>query len=356
MNVTTKRFLFQVSFLTAACIVIEATLRLLGYAPGDLRPNWLNFAPVDSLYVIEDFYTDSNGLLVANKKYWSEQGISINRLGFRGKEPENADSNKKRILVLGDSFAWGMSASPFQDSSMFDLIQQHGTYEVINTGIPAADPPQYAEIARLYAPLYKPDYIIVVFFMGNDLMKFDRTVAANQPFYYWTNAGAILADIDGIHFNSPHEAYDYLANTRYYLQKPDAWYKYVIAQSSLLSRLYAGKYRVEEKIAYEKMRANTSITKKYLNKINEIALQNHVPVKFVLIPERKEADMDTAKYKNRYSDILLDKQLQNKWLIVPTAKSLYKQNPDGHLNNKGHAYYATILSELLDNYFYPKAE
>jgi hypothetical protein len=352
MKVTTKRFLFQVLLLLAGCLVIEVTLRKLGYAPGDLRPNWLNFAPVDSLYVIDDFYTDSNGLLVASKKYWNEQGITVNHLGFRGKEPKNLDSTKKRILVLGDSFAWGMSASPFQDSSMCDLIQQQGTYEVINTGIPAADPPQYAEIARLYASLYKPDYIIVVFFMGNDLMKFDRTVTANQPFYYWTNAGAILADIDGIHFNSPQEAYDYLANTRYYLQKPDAWYKSIIAKSSLLSRLYAGKYRVEEKIAYEKMRSNTSITKKYLYKINEVAQQNQVPVKFVLIPESKEADMDTAKYKKRYSDILLDSQLQSVWLIVTTDKSLYKENPDGHLNNTGHAYYAQILTALFDNHFY----
>ena len=202
MNVQAKRTLFQVCFIAIACIAIEISLRFMGYPPGDLRPNWLWFRPVDSLYVIPDFYTNERGLLVASKDYWSKEDIYINNDGFRGGDFEKLDSTRarKRILFIGDSFTWGMSASPFQDSSFCDILGRDSAFEVINTGIPAADPPQYLKIAETYIPQLKPDFVFVVFFEGNDLMKEERKVTPGRQFYYWTNAGAVLADIDGRHY------------------------------------------------------------------------------------------------------------------------------------------------------------
>ncbi len=342
-----KRILFQLTFVLVACLIIEVVLRFMGYKPGDLRPNWLKLYPVDSLVLVHDFYTNDKGVLIADSNYWAKEKIYINKDGFRGKEFSQLDSSKKKILFIGDSFTWGMSASPFQDSSFCDILGRETNYEIINTGIPAADPTQYEEIAREYVERLKPDYVVVVFFMGNDLMKWEREVIPGRQFYYWTNAGAVLADIDGKHFNSAQDAYHYLVNDKYFLSKPAGWYEKVIAKSALLSRLYAVRFRIKEKLEYNALLKNTCITKRHLYGIINTCNSAGVPLKFALIPEYKEANMDTATYRKQYADLLNDSLLQSYWLITPTGKALFKENPDGHLNNNGHRFYAGFLKQFL---------
>lgn len=353
MKLPGKRFVFQVGFVLVACIIIELILRAMGYLPGDLRPNWLWFQPVDSLYVIHDFYTNDKGLLVAEHDYWKKEGIYINNDGFRGKEFSDLDtaSGKRKILFIGDSFTWGMSASPFQDSSFCDILGRDKNYEVINAGIPAADPPQYLKIAETYIPQLKPDFVFVVFFEGNDLMKEDRAVIPNRQFYYWTNAGAVLADIDGHHFQDAQSAYDYLANEKYFLKQPNKWYEVVISKSALLSRLYAGKFRVEEKLKFEKARKDCSLTKKYFARILKVAKQSNVPIRIAVIPDSKHADMSIEDYRSYYSDFFNDESVKAGWLIWENKKDYFKPNPDGHLNNVGHNLYASRIKSFLDNYF-----
>lgn len=352
MSSTSKRLLFQFAFVALACLVIEVVLRAMGYAPGDLRPNWLWFQPVDSLYVIRDFYVNDKGLQVADKNYWAaHDSFYINSDGFRNKEFETIDTTKKKVLLIGDSFVWGMSAKPMQDSCFAALLQQQTQYEVINTGIPATDPAQYAEIVRRYIPALKPDYVIVFFFMGNDLMDRGRGIIPNEPISYWTNAGAIQADIDGRHFSNAQSAYNYIANEKYYLKAPKAWYAKVIAKSALLSRLYAGKFRIEEKLAFEHKRKHTDVSRSYLYAIKQTAQQYKVPVKFVVIPELKEADLDKQAYYKRYADILQDENMKQDWFYPPVSPAIYTPYPDGHLNNEGHSRYAIFIKTMLADYF-----
>lgn len=352
MSSTFKRILFQISFVLIACIAIEIALRWIGYAPGDLRPNWLWFQPVDSLYTVHDFYVNEKGLQVADKDYWlAHDSLHINSHGFRSKEFNAVDTTKKKVLLIGDSFVWGMSAKPMPDSCFADMLGNLSDYEVINAGIPATDPVQYAEIAKQYIPVLKPDYVVIFFFMGNDLMEHDRAVVPNEALSYWTNAGAVSADIDGRHFSSAQEAYSYLANEKYYLKQPKEWYKKVISKSALLSRLYAGKFRIEEKLAFEHKRKHADVSLKYLYNIKETADANKVPIKFVVIPELKEANLSKDKYYERYSALLRDENLKEYWLFPPTDEQYYVAYPDGHLNNEGHRQYALFIKTMLQDYF-----
>jgi hypothetical protein len=66
MSSKKKLILFQVSFLVVAFLAIEIALRLIGYQPGDMKPKWLNFAPVDTLIVSDLFYTNAEGILIGN--------------------------------------------------------------------------------------------------------------------------------------------------------------------------------------------------------------------------------------------------------------------------------------------------
>src|SRR6476469_856276 len=103
MSKKKKLILFQVSLIAVLLLVIEIVLRLVGYQPGDMKPNWLNFAPVDSLIVFNNFYTNNEGLLIANPNNVG-QSEYINREGFRSKDFSEIDTTKKKILFIGDSF------------------------------------------------------------------------------------------------------------------------------------------------------------------------------------------------------------------------------------------------------------
>ena len=347
MSEKRKRILFQISFIAVAFLIIEVILRFKGYQPGDLKPNWLNFKPVDSLYVIHDYYTNPEGILVADSLYWAKENVHVNEDGFRSPNFSKLDSAKKKILFIGDSFTWGMSASPVTDHCFVDLVRNETNYEIINLGIPAADPVQYSLLAQKYIPQLQPDFVLVIFFMGNDLMKQDRKVIPSEPFYYYTNAGALLADMDGLHFKTAQAAYNYFVNEKYYLHQPKNIFEKIISKSSLLSRLYSVRFRIEEKLEFENMVNDTRITKQYLTAIKTVAKQNHIPLKFVLIPEVKEADVPIEKYIKKYKDLLSDSALQKDWLIPQNKKSFFNNYPDAHLNNQGHRFYADYLKSFL---------
>jgi hypothetical protein len=344
-----KVILFQVSLIVVLLLVIEIALRLMGYQPGDMKPNWLNFAPVDTLIVFNNFYTNKEGLLIANPNVG--QSEYVNRDGFRSKEFSEIDSGKKKILFIGDSFTWGFSAKPIKDHCFVDLVRNETNYEVINLGIPGTDPPQYAELAKKYIPLFKPDLVLVVFFMGNDLMMYDRTIAPYKPLHHFTNAGVIYADMDGKHFSTAQAAYHYVTDERYYLHHPANIFEKIIAQSALLSRLYSVRYRVMEKMRYENGVKDTRITKKYLWEIKRTAEENKIPVRYLLIPEIKEADKSVQAYTKKYADILEDPALKDYWLIPQNEKSNFNDYPDAHLNNKGHRFYANYIKAFLKKDF-----
>ncbi len=328
-----RRLLFTWLLLVlAGCIVLEVVLRLYGYKPGDLRPNWLSFQEVDSLYVIPQFKTRQDGIMVADSFYWSQQNIKINADGFRGKAFSSVDTVKKKILMIGDSFVWGMSASPIEDSSFCNLLESK--LNVFNCGIPATDPLQYSLIAENYVNELSPDAVYVFVFTGNDMMRFDRMVYPGHQVYYWTNAGAVAADIDGMHFSDPQSAYNYLCEEKYYLKNPKNIWLRIIAKSVLLCRMYAVKFRVEEKLQAMRAVKHPDITLKYLLRIYQTCATKGIDTNFVLVPEVKEAGKNLS---STYTALTQNKTLHKHWILIDFPADTYLPYPDGHWNNKGHA-------------------
>ncbi|MFM2307328.1 MAG: hypothetical protein RLZZ367_1997 [Bacteroidota bacterium] len=347
MTERTKRLLFQFFLVAIAFVIIEFTLRAIGYKPGDIKPNWYNFNPVDTLYPDPNFRTTTDGLLIADSINNARLGMHINESGFRSPDFARLDTSKKKVLLIGDSFTYGMSATPIEGHCFADILRKETNYEVINTGIPAADPVQYEQIANKYIPTLKPDYVLVMFFMGNDLMKYERPIVPGEPYCYFTNAGALLADIDGKHFKNVKEIYHYILHKKYYLGSPKNIAEKIISKSALLSRLYSARFRIQEKLEYESMIKNTAITKNHLYNIKRICVANHIPLKYVLIPEIKEADWPLGKYITKYANILLDNNLRNDWIMFENQKSNFNNYPDAHLNNAGHRFYADSIKTFL---------
>jgi len=351
MSKKLKLISFQLGLLLVLLCGIEIALRLMGYAPGDMRPNWLNFHAVDSLEVINNFYVNHDGILIADSNFWKTGTIHINEEGFRSPSFNNLDSTKRKVLFIGDSFTWGLSAEPVAGHCFVDLVRNENNYEVINLGIPATDPPQYSALAQKYIPRFKPDMTFIVFYMGNDLLTEDRQLIPDEPIYYYTNAGAISADIDGRHFKTAQEVYHYAMYERYFLRSPKNLFEWLISKSALLSRIYSFRFRIDEKLKYEAAVKDSHITKKYLLQIQQVAKQNNVPVRFILVPDIKDSERNVDSYKKKFSDILLDQDLKDNWIIVTNSKANFNPPPDGHLNNKGHRYYADYVEAYLKDYF-----
>lgn len=349
MSETSKRLLFQITFVAVAVLLIEGSLRIAGYKPGDMKPKWLNFAPVDTLKLVSFFKINSDGLLVGDSLAHARNGTHINEGGFRSPNLATLDTTKNKIMLIGDSFTWGMSAKPVENNCFADLLRNETNYEVINMGVPAADPVQYAIIAKKYIPQVKPNYVLLIFFMGNDLMHEDRPHVPGEPFCYFTNAGTILADIDGRHFKTAEAAYNYIVNEKYYLRHPKNIVERIVAHSSILSRIYSVNFRLKEKLEYERLIKNTAVTKKYLAQVKRVCIDNNVPFKIVLIPEIKEANMPLQEYGKKYNNLLRDYSLERDWLMFENIKANFLDYPDAHLNNQGHRFYADSIKAFLKN-------
>jgi lysophospholipase L1-like esterase len=326
--------------------LMEAFVRYQGYTPGDLRPNWSNFHPVDTLIVYDDFIVDSSGILVANKNFF-KTSIALNSNGFRAPEFNSLDTAKHKLLLIGDSFTWGLTAHPL-DSCFADLLASKTDATIINTGIPSADPAQYEAIAKKYIPILQPEKVVVMFFLGNDIMQQERPIIPYQPFYYYTNAGAMMADDDSIHLSSAKEAYKYYTNQKFFLLHPSGFWETIISKSALLSRFYSMKYRWQEKQAALKAIADMPVTKAHLFNIIKVCKEYHCALQIILIPERKEADMQMPFFVKRYSQLFNDSILA-RYIYIPEDNSPknYTPYPDGHLNNQGHAFYADKIAEQI---------
>jgi hypothetical protein len=135
-----------------------------------------------------------------------------NALGFADKEFSlDKAAGTLRIMGIGDSFTFGAVGYPetvlkhVQDLLEGDCVGR--SVEVMNFGIPSAGVAEY-RLAHLHAaPRYKPDRVLVHFYMGNDgpdLVSGDAALPDMRPrpgswSYAWTylrNAVTALQSLD----------------------------------------------------------------------------------------------------------------------------------------------------------------
>ncbi len=319
--------------------LMELSFRAIGQKPNSKGIWFSNIQDVDSLVVYENFIADSFGIIRANPKWKWGDSIEVNSLGFRTTESECflQVSQKDRILLIGDSFAWGIGANPITNC-FSDLLQRNTEFEIFNTGIPTAGPNQYMWIAEYFIPKLKPKKVIVAFYMGNDLFPNEVFLKPYSKNYHFTNVGPIQAWVDGKYAANAKEALNlHLRNSR---------------NSNLIKREFGGfiDYMIKKTVlgtkllnAYVSIKSNIACNKvgyaylNYISKIKEIAVANNCDFKLFIIPYRSKR-VDTNLFKG------LDPLVPNNL----TTKS-YHLPPDDHFNNQGHFdFYKFITNNLKD--------
>ena len=356
LSIWRKRLIvFLVLFLIA-----EIGLRMVGYKPG----------------VIEDFYYHRGDVAHDSILYGDELGIThfvdqkqtvmtngeLNSQGFFGSiefTPESIavirKTGKKIVMLIGDSYTQGCCADDY-NASFASILNESDEYEVLNFGIPGADPVQYRLIVEKYAERLKPDLIFVAVYGGNDILEYDRTPKPFVPLSYpikngpWLNSeGPIYLTKQGTYFKNFNEAKEHYFEF-FSMWSDDAnFFEKTIRYSVILSRPYL-KWKTKQRFKEVESQMPKNLDRQPYSKQNLTQLRGRadelkIPVYFALIPSPSDVS-SKLNLRKKYNFVFG----QNTY-DVPENLTIedYDGVSDGnHFNNVGHRKYASFIKEIIE--------
>lgn len=264
------------------------------------------------------------------------------------------DLGKKIVLLVGDSYTSGCCADAYSQS-FAGLLTGSDEYEILNFGVGGTDPLQYELVVKKYLPLLKPDAVVVVSYLGNDEMPYDRTPKPLIPICYPIKDGHWLNSEYPIYYN---RADTHLENfedakafyyTYYSLRSEQSnFFEKLIRPSIILSKVYlflritSRHYKLDDEIYTPHVHPRFSYN--HFKAIADFCQGEDVPVEFTTIasPVDIENNVEVRKeYNYFFNEIEWD---------LPENLSL--DDYDGmsivsHFNNLGHRKYADFLHPLI---------
>ena len=279
----------------------------------------------------------------------------LNADGFRSIDFYSFPTKKKKVLLLGDSFTYGFYAEPLSQS-FYDLMLHTGKYAVYNTGITSVDPVQYLAVAKEYVPLLKPDYVIINFYWGNDLMYLPRQAKPGQ-FENYPTTGCLMIDASpfGTYLtlqeaNAVARLYNGIPNTETnwlnrWLAKTVLGTRLWVLGNKLLGKAFDPAAEAAKKYGPLPQQGNVAaITNAVIDSIFSVCKSNGTDCLLSIIP-----DCTSGKSGNNvipYSQIFDDRH----FFLPPVNDSWYSFSAIrgyGHFNNYGHKMYAQFLLQQL---------
>ena len=342
---------------TIACIVlvslvvslvgIELFLRMLGETAGfDEMPTKKYIGSFKDLRLNNSFFTDSDGVFKANRRYNWENGkygvgVKINSDGFRSIEFKHTVTHKKTILFLGDSFAWGASAKPITNS-FAGLVAREG-YLVFNGGIPGTDPGQYAYLAQTYVPILKPNIVAVILYLGNDINQKPSAMIPNQNLYHVTDQLWLYGFDKKGKYLSPEESFRLYYHSDYSPEILKNKFKFLILKSAIGKRAWLFLRSMRSRAEGNSGVNIVNLVKNSLVEIQDVSEKHHARFFLFIIPTR-----DDVKIKDRKSLVHSFAGLDLRMPDFLTADD-YTELPDGHFNNSGHFKYSRFIIGTIEN-------
>lgn len=386
-----KRILF---ILLITFFFVEVSLRLLGFPPSKIAYNpWFN--EVENLFLLEGFTTDDDGITkVDNNVFYNidqksekykqdslvaevymvkedhevlinndiENSLSrlykqiiakktlnsfdnlvvqyvkcpINQDGFYSIPFKSHQTNKIKVLLLGDSFLFGHSAKNFTSSFANELLAKG--YYVYNTGISGADVTQYKAIAEKYIPIIKPDIVFLNFFLGNDWSYYKRELKPRVPLFFSTNAGNLLSFQYGNQVSTKEKAYQTIKEASY-LPKNNFFSK---TTTSTFLWMVLRKFKIVNNESFIKHKKELEIP--YCNieieEIKSMCKKHNALFKLIVISDYYNNKTNVDDFNHLLEGI--------DYNYSPVKVNGYNMN-DGHFNVLGHYEYAIFLDSIISN-------
>ena len=316
--------------------------------------------------LVEDFYTRKISPKSELTEYLENQVIGqptlhylalseyhkhpLNEEGFRSISFDFKDTSRTSILLIGDSFTWGLNARP-KTNSFSDRLLARG-YVVYNAGIIGTDPAQYLTVARKYIPLLKPDFVVVNYYEGNDQMFTIRESVSEHPANYTTTAGWFPGYVNG-HQLSYKQAIEFV----------DQEYRVPAEQGfliSLLSKTCIGTSLLRAAKDHEVIewttRSNqpewgglegTNLAGYYLGEIDSLAIVHGSKSYSLGIPlstRIMNGELQTVEFQNSLQNDLADLEVYFSSELTEECFSA----EDGHFNSMGMKVWADMIQCLIE--------
>ncbi len=195
-----KRALRQVLKPLAGTVVglllLEVVLRLVIPPPIDLLRLSRRVESERGKFARYDSLLGWDGLENADADFqWidTHHHVHQNRFGYRGTAYDLARSDRRRILVLGDSYVWGFGV---EDAEIFtSLMEQRtgGTVEVVNLGVSGYGNDQEYLQWQQKGRLWNPDDVVLVITPYTDIVDnlFPKRYGYPKPCFVPADSGGL---------------------------------------------------------------------------------------------------------------------------------------------------------------------
>ena len=277
----------------------------------------------------------------------NRQGVHQNQFGLRGLDDMRLErvSGRKRILVLGDSYVWGMGAS--QDE-LFTNPAVHGTNdEFINCGVPGYGTDQEYLFYLRTCQGFDVDQVVLVFTPDNDVAN---NIASKQYSYlkpYFTlNKGELVLHKDHVRYSM---IYGFNRECRLWNVVRDG----IEGLGHTLRPKRDQKYADPNAGVSDADRAGIELTLALIKKLKEAVTAHHAEFYVVFIPQTSRVHKrmpDNHPFAAAIAAGLSQmgvsyREPYPEFLRSAMAGTELFHPPDGHFNGAGHALFAKFLTD-----------
>lgn len=286
--------------------------------------------------------------------------VSINAKGLRGAEYSYTPTEgHKRILVVGDSFSFGLGVKDDETFSkrLETLFQGSGNkYDVINMGVNGYGNDQQLLLLKHEGYKYSPDIVVCQFFVGNDIV--DNISAfihgSSKPYYVMEgetlklkNFPVSLMTLGSDVKPEPKEPKGRIniPFLKEFLQKNS--YAYIFLRLRYNYLLYLTGVR--SGISEEDIENGWDVTCAILREMNNLCENDKIRFLVLIVPTREQIlGVESSSTQSKLKEFFIKEGIEYIDLLelMGGRKDLYF-TIDSHWNREGHKEVANILFDRL---------
>jgi len=343
--------------LLIACstlLALELALAIGGlatYFPNEIPEKFLDPAPWWTCDWTGCHYVYDEVMVACERGDLKGRRCIVNRQGFHDTQefrPSPDLEGRLRILILGDSFAYGNSAEI--GMSFVEAIEQaFPRAHVWNTAMPGTGTNQAVLSYQVFAPLLRPHITILGFFMND----FDDNMMPVDSYYYGVSdtlppqaIRQYQVDLQGdvIRLNRQSDLY-----YRYRGVDPPASELHRLLGTTRLGSLLIHSYNATLQMLShaegKRLRQQEDATRFHLQALRDVAVDTELLL--LLIPRREDLELPGERYRLA---LRLAAELDINYLTLRQSlrETDYATRPDVHWSSAGHQKAGALLISCLE--------
>ena len=353
-----KRRLPLVALITlATLLLLEAALDMMDYPPPhfprEVPEHFLDPAPWWGCDEAGCRYVHDAIQTACERREIKGRRCLVNQQGFYDDQefvPDTDFGEGLRILILGDSFAYGASAK-IGHSFVAVLEQALPDATIWNTAMPGTGTNQAVLSFRAIAPLLQPHITILAFYMND----FHDNMLPVDSYFFGVSSSLPPLAIRQYHL-------DLQGNVFLQNEQSDLYYRYkgvdppanelhrVIGETRLGSIVLRSLEAVRQTLSRAegtRLERQAVATREHLQALRDATVDTQLFM--LIIPTREDLSRSSAHYQLalRIAD---DLDIQHLDLRTALSETDYANQPDVHWNTSGHRKIGALLGECLRSF------